>query len=302
MKSLIKKLISRRLDPKPFFGVRIPNGQIEEEVILENAGHKLNVSNRHNIVCERPFCIAVWIGADDLSSFFEADKVKLKIIKGTKSVASLDIKPVKKLEQNNGAVFVFQVISARCYQLNLLYQYLLIRLFFTNRRHTYTEALIYCAVYSYPRKVIVTSFRDHEYYNIFPMDFQGEYPEINTYLLGLKTSNITVNKIIETKRVVVSTTDDIDSKTIYDLGAHHSNIPPTIENLSFKVRESELLKFPVPGFSSAYKEIEIIGNYKLGSHMMLVGRILNAKKITENHNSLYHVHFFEQLHAGYKEI
>ena len=106
---------------------------------------------------------------------------------------------------------------------------------------------------------------------------------------------------METKRVVVSSTEAIDSKTIYDLGAHHSKTPPSMKNLSFKVNESELLKFPVPEFSSSYKEIEIIENYKLGSHIMLVGRILNSRQLKENHSSLYHVHFFEYLHSDYDE-
>lgn len=86
---------------------------------------------------------------------------------------------------------------------------------------------------------------------------------------------------------------------MYALGAHHSKAPPELENLPFRFEESELLKFPVPAFSSSYREIEITDHFKLGSHMMFVGRIINSKKLRDSHTSLYHIHFFEQLKSGY---
>lgn len=300
MKSFIQKIFFKNIYPKIFFGVRILNHRIEEKVFLKNGFRQLDISEKHNIVCQTPFCLAVWIGKSDIISF-NTDKLKLSIVKKEKLIALLSITLIKKLEESSGAIFIFKIIKVRCYQLNLLHQYILLGFLFFNKKHTYHESEMYGAMYSYPRRVIVTSFRDNEYYNMFPMDFQGEYPEANIYLLGLSKTNITVNKIIEAKRVVVSTTEQIDAKTIYELGAHHSKSPPKIENLSFKVIESESLKFPIPEFSSSYKEIEIISNYQLGSHIMLVGKILNSVVLKESHSSLYHVHFFEYLQSGYLE-
>jgi flavin reductase (DIM6/NTAB) family NADH-FMN oxidoreductase RutF len=301
MKSIIKKILFRGVYPKPFLGVRIDEGGIKERVFLKNGIHELDVSERHNIVCETPFCVAVWISEPHLI-LFTADRWKLKISKAGKTIASMSIKMIHRLEQDKGAVLIFQIVKARCYQLGLFHQFILIAFFFSGKRHSYSETEIYGALYSYPRKVIVTSFREKEYYNIFPMDFQGEYPESRIYLFGLKATNITVNKIIEKKRVVVSDTGAIDTGTIYVLGAHHSNSPPKIGDLSFKVMESELFGFPVPDFSSSYKEVEIINSRRLGSHFLLVGKVLNAKTENEKHCSLYHVHFFEYLQSGYKEV
>jgi hypothetical protein len=78
MKLLIKKLLFRTLYPKPFFGVRIFNGQIEEKVFLQKNSLELDVSDRHNIVCESPFCIAIWVDKDDLREF-DTGKLKLRI-------------------------------------------------------------------------------------------------------------------------------------------------------------------------------------------------------------------------------
>lgn len=301
MKSLIKKLLFRNLANQLFFGVGIRNGRIAESVFLKNGRQSLDVSERHNILCERPFCIAIWVSGNDSASFGEK-KLKLNIRRKEKLVVALGLRLIKKLERDNGAILVLEIIKARCHQINLLHQWLLITFFFSNKKHGYKETLIYGALYSYPRRVIVVSYRNNEYYNIFPMDFQGEYPEIKTYLLGLRVSNITVNKIIETKRVVISGTEGVDSKTMYALGAHHSKEPPQLEKLPFGVGESELLKFPVPSFSSSYQEIEVTDHFKLGSHMMFVGRIINSKKLKESQTSLYHIHFFEQLKSDYEEV
>ncbi len=301
MKSLIRKLLFKNLDRQIFFGVSIRNGKIAETAYLKDGHRRIDVSERHNILCERPFCIAVWICGNDLDTIGKR-KLELNILRDEKLVVSMTLTIIKKLEQPNGVILVLEIEKLRCHQISLLHQYLLINFFFSNKRHGYKETLIYGGLYSYPRRVIVTSFRNKEYYNIFPMDFQGEYPEINVYLLGLRVSNITVNEIIETKRVVVSSTEEIDSKTMYALGAHHSKTPPEIQSLPFRVSESELLKFPVPEFSSWYREIEITDHFKLGSHMMLVGRILNSKKMHDSRNSLYHIHFFEQLKSGYEIV
>src|SRR5580658_3631243 len=166
MKAFIKKILFKGISQKPFFGVRIFNGRIEEKVFLEDGVFELDVSLRHNIVCENPFCVAIWISELNLTSF-RSDRLKLKIVKGRKVMSLVKIKLIKKLEQDNGVILIVQIKNVRCFQLDLLHQFILIVFFFSKKRHTYKEAKIYGAAYSYPRKVIVASFRDEEYFNIF---------------------------------------------------------------------------------------------------------------------------------------
>jgi flavin reductase (DIM6/NTAB) family NADH-FMN oxidoreductase RutF len=301
MKSLIKKVLFKKQPEKIFPAVQIQTGEIQEKAFLKSRTGKMDVSNRHNIVCQTPFCIAVWIDTQHLS-LFDSDNLKLIIEKNNRLVASLNILRLFKLKESNETIFIFKITKVRCRQLTLFSQYLLLSRFFKSEKHSYLESEIYGAIYSYPKKIIIVSYKDNEYYNIFPMDFQGYYPEENLYLLGLRTTNITVKKIIETKCVVISDIDAIDIKTIYALGAHHSKTPRKIEELPFKVKESELFKFPLPEFASSYNEVEIIGNYELGTHMMIVGKIKNSKKIKENLSSLYHLHFFEYVNSNYQEV
>src|SRR5580658_4417699 len=161
MKSIIKKILFRGVYPKPFLGVRIDEGGIKERVFLKNGIHELDVSERHNIICETPFCVAVWISEPNLI-LFTADRWKLKISKAGKTIASMSIKMIHRLEQDKGAVLIFQIVKARCYQLGLFHQFILIAFFFSGKRHSYRETEIYGALYSYPRKVILTSYREKE--------------------------------------------------------------------------------------------------------------------------------------------
>jgi flavin reductase (DIM6/NTAB) family NADH-FMN oxidoreductase RutF len=301
MKAIFSRLLFGNLAPKPFFAVNIPNGEIKERVFLTKGTSRIDISNHHNVVCQSPFSIAIWLNADQLEGFM-AGNFSMVIMRKEETLASVNLVQTTFFQQEEGSFFVFRIVDIKCFKPGLLPRYLMLKYFFSNERLPFYEAKAYGAVYSYPRKVIITSFCDNEYYNMFPMDFQGNYPESNLHLLGLKTSNITLNRIIDAGRVVVSSTDEIDSKTVYDLGAHHSKEPPPVDSLPFRTRKSEIFEFPVPEFSSSYRELEIVHHQILGSHCLLMGRIANSKHFMEGRSALYHVHMFAYPGSGYQDI
>jgi len=134
------------------------------------------------------------------------------------------------------------------------------------------------------------------------MDIQGYIPEEELYILGLRTTNVTLNKILEAKKVVICDTDTVDINTVYNLGKHSSNAPTPLVDLPFSVSESELFGFHVPNFSGSYKEIEIIQHRKMGYHMLMIGKVLNNKKRKESSSSLYHVGFLQFQKGNYSSI
>ena len=295
MKTFLWSLFFKHYPGKIFYALCMNQRDIKERVFLESDSRKTEVSERHSIVCQTPFCIAV----RSETRIPDGAKSRLIVEVDDRPVASMHLKLLFRLPEANESIHVFQITDASCFQLNFFQQYLLLRHKFKNAKHPYLESKIYAALYSYPKRVIIVSFRNDDYYNIFPMDFQGFYPEENLYLLGLRTTNITLKKIIEFKRVVVSDFEIRDIKTIYDLGAHHGSQPPKIDDLPFAVYESEMLKFPVPEFATGYKELEIIGHQNLGSHTLLIGKIIHLKKIKDPLLTFYHVHYFEQSHVNY---
>jgi hypothetical protein len=127
------------------------------------------------------------------------------------------------------------------------------------------------------------------------MDFQGYIPEEGIHVLGLRHSNITLSRIIENKSVVVSEVNASNIRDVYYLGEHHSSQPPLIGELPFSIIESRFYKFYLPGFITSYKEIKIINNFNLGSHMLLIGKVVSEQSLKKENNHLFHLHFIQYL-------
>src|SRR5436309_258440 len=62
---------------------------------------------------------------------------------------------------------------------------------------------------------------------------------------------------------------------IYQLGKHHGTHPPSPDSLPFKVKRTDKWNFFIPDWVESYKEIKILKNIDLGSHMLLWGEIEN---------------------------
>ena len=134
------------------------------------------------------------------------------------------------------------------------------------------------------------------------MDIQGYVAEGGLYVLGLRTTNIVLEKILASKKLVIADSGDADINTVYQLGKHASASPPALHEFPFKTFESEKLKFPLPEFVNTYKEVEIIHHRKMGYHMLLVARVIHSAQVLEDPSSLYHVHLLEFMKSGYENV
>ncbi|AYB31163.1 flavin reductase family protein [Chryseolinea soli] len=296
LKSIAKRVLFGNRVAKSFPAVRIPIGKVEEKVFLSWPDGRLDISERHCIVCHAPFCLSVWLTPEEWRRV-ETNVPTISVTTGEKIHAELITAVVKKIDVANGFLVVVKAEKAFCHQKSAWFQYF-IRRYFKNKNSA-EEDKFYAAAYSYPRRVIAVSFRDESYYNIFPMDFQCHIPQSGLYVLGLRTTNITLQKIIQSEKIVIGDTDGAELSVIYALGNNHSSQPPSIEQLPFTVSASEAFHFPVPDFSASYKEIRLIGHYNLGTHTMLVGEIVNAREVREKQSYLYHISFLQSLGMHY---
>jgi flavin reductase (DIM6/NTAB) family NADH-FMN oxidoreductase RutF len=111
---------------------------------------------------------------------------------------------------------------------------------------------------------------------------------------------VALSKIIETGKVVVSEISFEHKDIIYQLGKHHSSIPPSLELLPFKVTTSENFGFYIPDWAESYKEIKIERTINLGSHMLLWGEVINQVTLKTHTSHLFHIHFLLYLHQKRK--
>ncbi|MDB5130552.1 MAG: oxidoreductase RutF, flavin reductase family [Mucilaginibacter sp.] len=301
MNSPIKKIFFNNTDIKTFFITRLSDNEIEEEVFLEHGKRQIDITSNHGMICLDPFCVAVWLPADH-ANLPGLGKPNLNFFKGHRLNASIEVSIIEKIPTAQGALLLYRIENIKNYQLSALHRLVLFAYFLRSKANTYYSRKVISALYSYPRKIIIVSYRDDTYYNIFPMDIQGFIEQENMYILGLRTTNVTLNKILEAKKVVICDTDAVDINTVYNLGKHSSSAPTPKDKLPFGTSESELFGFPVPDFTGSYKEIEIIYHKKMGYHMLMVGKVVNSKKIKHKTSSLYHVGFLQFQKSNYQSI
>jgi len=297
----IRKLFFNDTAIKTFFITRLHDDQVLERVFLKKGRLKIDVTRHHSMICLDPFCVAAWISAEHVTSP-DLEKASLIFFKGQTRNASINLSLIERIPTEHGILLLYKIENVKNHQLTILHRLVLFAYFLRSKANTYYSRKVISALYSYPRKIIIVSYEDEAYYNIFPMDIQGFIEEDDIYTLGLRTTNATLNKILEAKKVVVCDTDAVDINTIYNLGRHSSIAPISKDDLPFGTSESELFGFPVPDFTGSYKEIEIVQHKKMGYHMLMIGKVVNSKKIKSKTSSLYHVGFLQFQKSNYQNI
>jgi flavin reductase (DIM6/NTAB) family NADH-FMN oxidoreductase RutF len=267
---------------KEFIPLRLPSSQVIESVFLEYAGNRINITGSHGIFCQEPFVIGVW-RKEILQDHAECDLI---IYSGENKqvTVKLALDNVIKLEGHTLYLFNATGIQASILQ-RIKLRYLQFR---TRTKQPLKLFRLFAALYSYPRKIILTSFGAGDHFNLFPMDFQGYIEQENIVLLGLRNTNITLQYIIEQKQVVVADFDLDSIRPVYDLGKHHSTKPPHPQHLGFAIIHTDELKFPIPAFAPAYKEVSVLNTLQLGSHTLIIGKVINSTSPATDRN-LYHI-------------
>ena len=296
--SPIKRMIFGDLRVSAFVVTRLLDTEIKESVSLQVSTMEIDITKRHSMICLAPFCIAVWLSQAQLGSI-NPKTAKILFNKQKKIRAKLKLSLIEKIEEGNTVLLLYKACHASLKQLNPFSRFITLSRFLRNKDTCFRQRKFIAALYTYPRKIIVVSYKEKDYCNIFPMDIQGHISESDLYILGLRTTNLALSKILATGRIVISDTNKAGIKTIYALGRHGSSAPPPLKSLPFEVGDSELFNFPVPDFSSSYKEVEIIQHRKLGYHMMLLGKVVNTKETIPEPSLLYHLHILEFINSGY---
>jgi hypothetical protein len=204
-----------------------------------------------------------------------------------------------KIEESDGSLLLLKLAESKIHHISFMKTRLLFYKYYKKPEQNFYRLKSYSASYSYPRKVRLISFKEGTWYNIFPMDLVGDIPGNKRYVFGLRHSNVTLARIIETKKIAVSEVPYEYKEVIYRLGKHHRE-PLNASELPFSFIQSEIYDFPIPDWANSYKEIKILKTMNLGSHMLLWGEEINKKKLTGPSLHLYHIHFLHYLHQRNK--
>jgi len=262
----------------------------------------IDVTQQHYLLCLEPLVFGVWlekgvtINTHDKIELLFTDKISGKYI------ARLSLAYVDSITNDYGALFLLKAEKSKTYHLNFFATYLLYFKFYKKPQLSFQQVKGFAAAYSHPRKVSIISFKQGDYYNIFPMDLLGDITTsdlTNYYAFGLRHTNNALPKIIETGRVVVSEVSFKQKNQIYALGSNHQKLPPAVDLLPFEVIQSKNFGFYVPEWADSYKEVRITSTINLGSHMLLWGQVENKQVLNASAGNLFHIHYL--LYLYYKQ-
>lgn len=310
MKSLIRKMLIGDNVITEYATITVPDS-IREKVYLEVNGQLINVSHLHWLLCIEPVIFGIWIENEvHKAAISNATTCKLYFNTGNKEnngpatghmEAELSFTRTQSIEETAGTLFLLKLEDSHIHQLNAVKRYLIYRRYYKKNGLSFRQFKAFVAAYSYPRRIRVISFRQDNYFNIFPMDLLGDISTSNRYVFGLRHSNIALNKIITTGKLVVAEAPFAQKEAIFRLGTHHSANPPALHTLPFKTIESKDHGFYIPDWVLSYREINILKTINLGSHMLLWGATSGEQTLQQPTSNLYLVHFLHHLYQQNRE-
>ncbi len=294
MKKILRRLLFGDVLISEYSTVTV-NEEINEKVYLHTGAIIVDISQQQFLLCLEPVVFGVWLEKRflkdnaDYKMYFKTSAREKNSEEKTLAISNLVF--FDKIETENKTLLLLKLKNTKIYHTNLIKTHLLYNRFYKKPGFSFNKLKSFVAAYSYPRRVRIISFKQDDYFNIFPMDLLGDINENNHYVFGLRHTNVTLSKIIETKKIVVSEVSYKYKDVIYQLGKHHGSNPPTLDSLPFKTMHSEKFGFYIPDWVYSYKEIEILNTIDLGSHMLLWGKVVHEKKLKEPAGNLYDVHF-----------
>jgi len=311
MKSLLRKIIFGDAAIREYATITISD-KIREKVYLKIGATTKDISQSHWLLCLDPIVFGIWIENSESTGLIDANgEYKMyftnppgytgKNIKAN-VVADLTLDVFDKIIEKEGILLLLKLRKSRIYHINFIKAHLLFLKYYKKPQLSFTKLKFFASAYSYPRRVRIISFKQNEYYNIFPMDLLGDIRHHNKYVFGLRHTNITLPKIVESKKLVVSEVSYQHKDIIYQLGSHHSTNTPPVEQLPFKVIKSKNFGFYIPEWVDSYKEINIVKTINLGSHMLLWGEVLDECLLKSSTGHLYHIHYLLYLYQKRKHL
>lgn len=293
MKKLLNILLFGSTYFKEFPAVSLDEGSIDGQVFFESGEMRFEVSKTHWLLSLEPMVFGVWF---ERASGFKAVSGKLVFKSGQGQIrGKIELNFTESLSEEAGTLFLFEAKSSEVFYGSPFKMRLIYGLHYKRPGVTFRQFINLAAAFSYPRKVRLVSFREKDYFNMFPMDLVGELPNANCFVFGLRHSNKTLGKIIEGKKLAVTAFPPGMKDEVYQLAKHHSGNPPNVGSLPFEVLESGLFRFPIPETALQYDEVEITETRNLGSHMLLWGSTVNTVKVNEDEPQLHHIHFLAYL-------
>jgi flavin reductase (DIM6/NTAB) family NADH-FMN oxidoreductase RutF len=147
--------------------------------------------------------------------------------------------------------------------------------------------------YLCPRPVVLVSVETPGHRNIFPMDLIGPLRRSGFFSLALRSTNVSLPTMRETRRVALSGVPAGLKAAVYKLAEHHKQPLRNWNELSFPVRLSREFGIPVVSDALNIRELAIVRYQEIGSHTFFLGHVVSEENPVEG-PQLHHTAGFHQ--------
>jgi hypothetical protein len=294
MKKLLKKIFYPHIEITEYAGITVP-GMPHEKVFFQTNNTRLDVSQTHWVLCLQPIVFGVWVekglvATNTAQLIFEETKKEQH-----KKTATAHLSFIDRIDEADGSLLLWKLESSELHHVSGIESRFLFSRYYRKPGFSFDQFKSYVTAYSYPRRVRLISFKEDGYFNIFPMDLLGKVGVNGRYVFGLRHTNQSLARIIDTKKMLVSEVPAGYKDIIYQLGKHHSQAPPALNALPFATIPSTNFNFPVPAFALNYNELRVEKTKDLGSHMLIWTQSQHEEIVSEPADGFYHIHFLQHL-------
>ncbi len=149
--------------------------------------------------------------------------------------------------------------------------------------------------YLCPRPVVLVSVAAPGHPNIFPMDLIGPLERSGFFSLALRSTNVSIPVMRETRRVALSGMPATMKAAVYKLAEHHRQPLKDWTELPFPVRPSQTFDIPVVTAALRIQELAIEHSQEIGSHVFFLCRVVSEENLAES-DQLHHTAGFHQAY------
>jgi flavin reductase (DIM6/NTAB) family NADH-FMN oxidoreductase RutF len=149
--------------------------------------------------------------------------------------------------------------------------------------------------YLCPRPVVLVSVDTTDHQNIFPMDLIGPLERSGFFSLALRSTNVSVPVMRETRRVALSGMPATMKAVVYKLAEHHRQPLKDWTALPFPIRPSHTFEIPVVTAALRIQELAIEHSQEVGSHVFFLCRVVSEENLAES-DQLHHTAGFHQAY------
>jgi flavin reductase (DIM6/NTAB) family NADH-FMN oxidoreductase RutF len=274
-------------------GLRDP--QSEVAVWLKAPGFCRDVTQRHLMAAAHPLTLGVGIEEGRDLRAIKRSGVALEFRERAKSqrlLGTVNLQWLEAVPFEGGGLHLFQVRSSRNYCLPQGWLWTHYAYYAWQRRRARwrtgapavevlaSELRSVIVLYICPRPVVLVSVKDGDAANIFPMDLIGAVGPQH-FALGLHNTSAPLPLLDRSRRIALSSVPLEQKAWAYDLGKNHKRTSIDWAGVPFASTSSPTFGILVPRFSTRVREMQIETARDLGSHKLLLARVVQDQRCAE---------------------